>query len=146
MGEYAALRKQIIVFGQTEHADQFVHCADRTIATLDMDIKSRDKVIDAAIQVSTFVKNNEYPVMGSPEQGELTMLLNNQDTAIRLSQLPELKEDKLSDEKLLRACRDAGFENDQWAAMTYESGKYEITRPGHALRKLATILINDKEK
>lgn len=54
-----------------------------TIENLIKELKKRDEVIEAAIQVSGFVKNNEYPVMGSTEQNELTTLLNNQDIALK---------------------------------------------------------------
>lgn len=49
--------------------------------------------------------------------------------------VPLLKRDEL-----IKMCREAGFSDEQWKAMTYETGKYDITVPTVALQNLAKIL------
>lgn len=52
---------------------------------------------------------------------------------------------ELSDEELIRACRDAGFSAKQWATLTYDRGPYLITMPTETLRRLAELLRRTKE-
>lgn len=47
---------------------------------------------------------------------------------------------RITREEIVIACRDAGFTDPQWRAMTYETGAYDITEPTIALIKLAQIL------
>lgn len=42
--------------------------------------------------------------------------------------------------QLIEACRDAGFQDHQWKALTFNSGPYDITEPSSQLKRLAEIL------
>jgi len=42
-------------------------------------------------------------------------------------------------EQIIAAAKEAGFDDSQWDAMTYDSGPYEVTMPGIELRRFYTI-------
>lgn len=43
----------------------------------------------------------------------------------------------MTDDEIITLCREAGFSDSQWKAMTFEDGPYSITTPTEALRNLA---------
>lgn len=49
---------------------------------------------------------------------------------------------KISDEELIRLCRDVGFKDKEWRALTYESGPYFITKPRVVFRDLVERIQN----